>query len=114
MQLKDNVADERTQKNKLTWRGYVALAFFAWLVALFIWSAINPSQPIFPSQRRDTVSIITTLLVGLPILAGLVSIPIICGLKGKPGVAAIGVLGVPAGGSLWALIGAIRIAKPNS
>ncbi len=59
-------------------------------------------------------SIIFGLVFGLPILTGLLSIPIICGLKGKPVLAVIGVFGVPAGGSLWALIGAIRIAKPNS
>jgi len=113
-QLRGNVAGEETQKNKLTSRGYVALAFFAWLVALFIWSAIRPSQAIFPSERWDTSSIIATLVFGLPILLGLVCTPVICGLKGKLGLALIGVLGVPFGGSLWSLISAIRIAKPNS
>jgi hypothetical protein len=28
------------RKNKLTWRGYAALAFFAWLAVLFILAAI--------------------------------------------------------------------------
>jgi hypothetical protein len=113
-QPKSDVIGRQLQKSKLTWRGYVAFAFFAWLVALFVWSAINPSQPIFPSQGWDTVNIIATLVFGLPIVAGLVSIPIICGLKGKQGLALIGLFGVPFGGSLWALIGALRIAKPNS
>jgi hypothetical protein len=82
-------------------------------------SSVTYSTPKLDAQikkgNEDTLQIIAGLFIMLAVFSGYVSVVTICFMKGKQVFGTLGILSLLFGGlSLWAVIGAIRIAKPHS
>jgi hypothetical protein len=61
-------------------------------------------------KTAETADVIIIIILCVLYLAGLLSVVVICFLKKKPVFAVLGITQSP----LWAIIGACRIAKPDS
>jgi hypothetical protein len=61
-------------------------------------------------MTAETADVTLIIILCVLYLAGLLSVVVICFLKGKPVFAVLGIAQSP----LWAVIGACRIAKPDS